>query len=44
VMRLNGLRKSIIIPGQRLIVRAGSSHSSHAGSSRKSTTRKAKRH
>ncbi len=46
VMRLNGLRKSIIIPGQRLIVRAGSSHSSssHARSSRKSTKRQAKRH
>lgn len=46
VMRLNGLRKSIIIPGQRLVVRAGSSHASstRARSSRKPATRKAKRH
>ena len=46
VMRLNGLRKSIIIPGQRLVVKAGSARSSkaHARPARKSTTRKSGRH
>lgn len=44
VMRLNGLRKSIIIPGQRLMVKAGSSRSSkaHTRPARKGSTRKAK--
>ena len=39
VMRLNGLRKSIIIPGQRLVVRAGSGRSSksHTRPARKGT-------
>jgi membrane-bound lytic murein transglycosylase D len=44
VMRLNGLRKSIIIPGQRLVVKAGSARSSraHTRPARKSSSRKAK--
>jgi membrane-bound lytic murein transglycosylase D len=44
VMRLNGLRKSIIIPGQRLVVKAGSGHGSkaHTRPARKGSTRKAK--
>jgi len=46
VMRLNGLRKSIIIPGQRLVVKGGSARSSkaHSRPARKSGTRKAARH
>ena len=46
VMRLNGLRKSIIIPGQRLVVKAGSARSSkaHSRPARKSSTRKNARH
>ena len=46
VMRLNGLRKSIIIPGQRLVVKAGSGRSAkaHARPARKSSTRKSVRH
>ena len=41
VMRLNGLRKSIIIPGQRLVVKGGAARASRsaARSSRKSTTK-----
>jgi membrane-bound lytic murein transglycosylase D len=44
VMRLNGLRKSIIIPGQRLMVKAGSARSSkaHTRPARKASARKAK--
>lgn len=44
VMRLNGLRKSIIIPGQRLVVKAGSGHHSkaHSRPSRKSGARKSR--
>jgi LysM repeat protein len=46
VMRLNGLRKSIIIPGQRLVVKAGSARSSkaHARPARKNSARKSARH
>jgi membrane-bound lytic murein transglycosylase D len=45
VMRLNGLRKSIIIPGQRLVVKAGSGHSAkaHKRPAKKTSTR-ASRH
>jgi LysM repeat protein len=41
IMRMNGLRKSIIFPGQRLVVRGRASKSSgrsRAGSSRKAKT------
>jgi membrane-bound lytic murein transglycosylase D len=46
VMRLNGLRKSIIIPGQRLVVKGGSARASkaHGRSARKAGTRKTAKH
>ncbi|MFL5560391.1 MAG: transglycosylase SLT domain-containing protein [Gemmatimonadaceae bacterium] len=45
VMRLNGLRKSIIIPGQRLVVKGGSGRSSkaHTRPAKKGSKRNASR-